>query len=270
MKKVVIGLAMVLALMVAAPLAAAVMIVVVSSPAAGEELKAQECQSGSTVATGPWRVPTAQKYVITSGFGHRTSPGGGVGSIYHEGVDIAMLPNPGSVLAAAAGTVKVAGPYGGLGNAVVLDNSSGISTTYGHMAKLDAKIKVGSKVTIGQRLGLEGSTGNSTGNHLHFGVAENGKYINPVPFMSQHGAPLNGQQVAPAPPKKTPPGDPGGVRRDRVPAAAAREATEGVAAQPAHRHPQRYQGVLREGRQAVQVAVDPAGRNWHGGDLARV
>lgn len=210
MKKVVIGLAMVLALMVAAPLAAAVMIVVVSSPAAGEELKAQKCQSGLTVATGPWRVPTAQKYVITSGFGHRTSPGDGIGSTYHEGVDIAMLPEPASVLAAAAGTVKVAGPYGGLGNAVVLDNGSGISTTYGHMAKLDAKIKVGSKVTIGQRLGLEGSTGNSTGNHLHFGVAENGKYINPVPFMSQHGAPLNGQQVAPTPPKKTPPGDPGG------------------------------------------------------------
>ncbi|PWJ23271.1 NlpC/P60 family protein [Branchiibius hedensis] len=204
MKKLVVGLTMVLAILTAVPLLAAFMVVVVASPAAGEELKAQDCQGGSTVATGPWRVPTAQKYTITSGFGPRMSPGG-IGSTNHQGVDLAMLPQPGSVLAASAGKVKVAGPYGGLGNAVVLDNGSGITTVYGHMAQLDPAMKVGATVTLGQRLGLEGSTGNSTGNHLHFGVAINGTFTDPIPFMTQHGAPLNGQAVAPTPPPaKTP------------------------------------------------------------------
>ncbi|WP_197275232.1 peptidoglycan DD-metalloendopeptidase family protein [Luteipulveratus halotolerans] len=199
-------------LMTAVPLVAALMVVAVTAPAAGEELKAQQCQGGdSAVATGPWRVPTSKKYTITSGFGPRASPGG-IGSTNHEGVDIKMLPAPDSVLAAAAGTVKVAGPYGGLGNAIVLDNGSGISTTYGHMSRLDPAMKVGAKVTIGQRLGQEGSTGNSTGPHLHFGVAINGRFTNPVPFMSQRGAPLNGQAVAPSqkPPADTPPADPAG------------------------------------------------------------
>lgn len=208
MKKLVIVLASVLAFLTAVPLCVAFMVVVIASPAAGAELKAQQCQGGTTVASGPWRVPTSQKYIITSGFGTRPSPGG-IGSTQHEGDDIAMLPAPGSVLAAAGGTVKVAGPYGGLGNSVVLDNGSGISTTYGHMAELDSAITVGATVMISQRLGLEGSTGNSTGNHLHFGVAVNGKYINPIPFMSQHGAPLNGQVVAPGPPLTT--NLPGGI-----------------------------------------------------------
>ncbi|MDQ2852851.1 MAG: peptidoglycan DD-metalloendopeptidase family protein [Actinomycetota bacterium] len=205
MKKLVVVLASVLAFLTAVPLCVAVMVVVIASPAAGAELKAQQCQGGTTFATGPWRVPTSQRYTITSGFGPRSSPGG-IGSTDHEGNDIAMLPAPGSVLAAAAGMVKVAGPYGGLGNAVILDNGSEVSTTYGHMAELDSAITVGATVTIGQRLGLEGSTGNSTGNHLHFGVAVKGKYINPIPFMSQHGAPLNGQAVAPSrPPNTSPP-----------------------------------------------------------------
>lgn len=207
------------ALIAAVPLMAALVVAPVTSPAAGEELAITQCDQGGAQVqpTGAWRVPTSQRYVITSGFGPRPSPGG-IGSTYHEGVDIAMLPDPGSVLAAAAGKVKVAGPYGGLGNAVVLDNGGGISTTYGHMAKLDPAMHVGATVTIGQRLGLEGSTGNSTGNHLHFGVAINNKYINPIPFMQQHKAPLNGQAVAPSPPRHTgppapptPPGGEGGI-----------------------------------------------------------
>ena len=206
------------ALIAGAPLFAALIVGPVTSPAAGQELAATQCEQGGpqVQATGDWRVPTSQRYVITSGFGPRSSPGGGIGSTYHEGADIAMLPGPGSVLAAAAGKVTVAGPYGGLGNAVVIDNGGGISTTYGHMAKLDPAMHVGSTVSIGQRLGLEGSTGNSTGNHLHFGVAVDGKYIDPLPFMTKHKAPLNGQAVAPSPPrhtgtpKKATPDDPGG------------------------------------------------------------
>lgn len=76
MKKLVISLTMVLAILTAVPLFAAFMVVVLASPAAGEVLKAQACQGSSMVVTGPWRVPTSQKYVITSGFGPRPSPGG--------------------------------------------------------------------------------------------------------------------------------------------------------------------------------------------------
>ena len=105
--------------------------------------------------------------------------------------------------------------------AVVLSHGSGIETTYGHMAQLDPAMKVGAKVTIGQRLGMEGSTGNSTGNHLHFAVTTNRTPIDPVPFMNARGAPLNGKAVAPSsvpPPEaglsragKTDPVEEGGV-----------------------------------------------------------
>ena len=199
MKKAVLTATTVLVLLAVVPMFAALLVVAVITPAAAHEIQAQQCQSGTDVATGSWRVPTAQKYTITSGFGHRVSPGG-IGSTNHQGVDIAMLPRPGSVLAASSGTVKVAGSYGGLGNAVLLDNGSGVGTTYGHMAQLDPAVRVGTTVTAGQRLGLEGSTGNSTGPHLHFGVTVNGRYVDPVPFMNEHGAPLNGQAVAAAAP----------------------------------------------------------------------
>ncbi|MBO1756477.1 M23 family metallopeptidase [Allobranchiibius sp. CTAmp26] len=205
MKKFLLGLAVAVTLTTAVPLFAVILVVVVASPAAGEVIATQQCQGDPTTATGSWRVPTAQHYVITSGFGPRPSPGG-IGSTYHEGVDIAMLPAPGSVLAAASGRVSVAGPYGGLGNAVVVDDGDGISTTYGHLARLDPTVRAGATVTMGQRLGAEGSTGNSTGDHLHFGVAQDGKYIDPVPFMRQHGAPLDGRAVpASAPSTATPP-----------------------------------------------------------------
>ncbi|HWC23424.1 MAG TPA: peptidoglycan DD-metalloendopeptidase family protein [Flexivirga sp.] len=144
-----------------------------------------------------WRAPVQQRYVITSPFGDRTDP---ISHAYrlHAGVDLAMLPGPGPVVAAAAGTVVRLGPYGGLGNEVTLDHGNGVQTLYGHMSRIADDLRPGTRVQAGQVLGQEGSTGASTGPHLHFEVHLNGKPINPVPFMQQNGAPLNGSAPAPA------------------------------------------------------------------------
>lgn len=148
---------------------------------------ANSCVPGQT----GWRAPVQQRYVITSPFGDRDNP---ISHRYqlHAGVDLAMQPGPGPVVAADAGTVLRAGPYGGLGNEVTLQHAGGIQTLYGHMAHIADNIKPGTKVYAGQVLGQEGSTGASTGPHLHFEVHQDGKPINPVPFMAQRGAPLTG------------------------------------------------------------------------------
>lgn len=148
------------------------------------------------VGLAGWRAPVEQRYVITSPFGDRTDP---ISHRYrlHAGVDLAMLPGPGPVVAADSGTVVRSGPYGGLGNEVTLQHADGVQTLYGHMAHIAAGITPGTKVVAGQVLGREGSTGASTGPHLHFEVHLNGNPVNPVPFMVKHGAPLNGTSPAP-------------------------------------------------------------------------
>lgn len=107
-----------------------------------------------------------------------------------------MLPGAGPVVAAAAGTVVRAGAHGGLGNAVTLQHADGVRTIYGHLAHIAADITPGTRVMSGQVLGKEGSTGASTGPHLHFEVHVDGKPVNPVPFMKQHNAPLDGRAPA--------------------------------------------------------------------------
>jgi len=138
---------------------------------------------------GAWRTPTGQRYVLTSSFGKRVDP---ITHRYqlHAGTDLAMLPGPGPVLAASAGTVVRSGPYYGLGNEVTLRHPGGVETLYGHMSRIT--VHAGEHVDAGQQLGVEGSTGQSTGNHLHFEVHVHGAPVNPVPFMAQHGVPLDG------------------------------------------------------------------------------
>jgi hypothetical protein len=93
----------------------------------------------------------------------------------------------------------------GYGNAVVLEHAGGVRTLYGHLASIEAKIAPGAGVAAWQVLGVEGSTGASTGNHLHFEVIVGAKPIDPVPFMLNHGAPLNGKPIAATPPPGTTP-----------------------------------------------------------------
>jgi murein DD-endopeptidase MepM/ murein hydrolase activator NlpD len=138
--------------------------------------------------------PFQQRYTRTSPFGRRFHP------IYkewrlHTGQDLTSVPGAGPVVAAAAGTVLSVGTRGAYGNMITLRHPGSITTRYGHLASIDRKIRPGAIVAIGQRLGVEGSTGASTGLHLHFQVEINGKPVNPVPFMADRGAPLNGTAI---------------------------------------------------------------------------
>lgn len=101
---------------------------------------------------------------------------------YHRGVDIATAYGT-PVLAADAGRVTVAGwpDNGGYGNRVVIDHGNGYTTLYGHLSKVN--VVVGQTVNRGDVIGLEGSTGRSTGPHLHFEVRRGGVLVNPLEFL---------------------------------------------------------------------------------------
>jgi hypothetical protein len=167
------------------------------------------CQ-GSIGSSGDWRIPFVDtSYVISSGFGMRLHPVRHVWEL-HNGVDLAAPQT--TVVAASTGTITAAGWDTAFGNRVIIDHGDGVSTLYGHLAQIDPTIRVGEPVRIGQLLGIEGGTGYATGIHLHFTVIINGTDIDPVPFMLDHGAPLNGQPVAPTTTTTT--GEEGGIGFD--------------------------------------------------------
>jgi hypothetical protein len=113
---------------------------------------------------------------ITSGFGPRTPPVKGASS-FHKGVDIANSAGT-PIGASADGKVSFSGTSGGYGQHIKIDHSDGYVTTYSHMSKLIAK--KGDTVVAGQRIGSMGTTGTSTGNHLHFEVLKGGAHIDPA------------------------------------------------------------------------------------------
>ncbi len=129
-----------------------------------------------------WPVPTGQR--ITSGFGYRLHPLSGKGD-FHRGIDIAD-ENGAAVLAADSGVV-VASFYGSsYGNHILLAHPNGTSTLYAHLSS--SLVSAGMLVQRGQTIGLVGSTGNSTGNHLHFELWTNGassSRVNPVPYFAK-------------------------------------------------------------------------------------
>jgi murein DD-endopeptidase MepM/ murein hydrolase activator NlpD len=117
---------------------------------------------------------------LTSPFGWRRSPWGGRSQM-HTGQDIAAAY--GSPIAAAdAGEVIFAGWWDGYGKAIVVDHGKGITTVYGHLSRIYKQ--VGDVVAKGQTIGLEGSTGYSTGPHLHFEVRVRGKPVNPLGYLN--------------------------------------------------------------------------------------
>jgi murein DD-endopeptidase MepM/ murein hydrolase activator NlpD len=116
---------------------------------------------------------------VTSGFGYRDpfmTDSGQMSSDYHAGIDIGA-PYGAAVGAAGAGTVTQAGWNGGYGNSVTIDHGNGLETFYAHLSEI--LVSVGDLVTKLQTIGLVGSTGNSTGAHLHFGLKQNGEWIDP-------------------------------------------------------------------------------------------
>ncbi|WP_375000096.1 peptidoglycan DD-metalloendopeptidase family protein [Aeromicrobium sp. CTD01-1L150] len=135
---------------------------------------------------GDWTAP--MKGRLTSPFGPRMHPITGVQKL-HDGQDIA---NGGGtpIHAAAAGTVKVAGMQPAWGVNVLIEHGGGIVSRYAHMAMGSLKVSAGETVSAGQQLGVEGSTGFSTGAHLHFSIYDDGKPIDPLSFMKERGVEL--------------------------------------------------------------------------------
>ena len=117
---------------------------------------------------------------LESGMGGRRNPFGGRGFEYHEGQDIdASYGTP--VMVAASGTVTIAGRERGYGNVIYVDHGAGLSTRYGHLSQID--VKIGQSVTRGQTIGLVGSTGRSTGPHLHYEVRINNQPVDPRQYL---------------------------------------------------------------------------------------
>ena len=124
-----------------------------------------------------WPAPGNNR--VSSPFGYRIHPIFGTRKM-HTGIDISA-PMGATIVAATDGTVQTAGGMGGYGNAVVIDHGGGIATLYAHNSQL--LVSAGQKVTRGQVIAKAGSTGYSTGPHLHFEVRKNGTYINPLPWV---------------------------------------------------------------------------------------
>jgi murein DD-endopeptidase MepM/ murein hydrolase activator NlpD len=116
---------------------------------------------------------------ITSPFGYRQNPFGGAPD-FHPGLDIAA-PMGTTVTAAASGTIISAGWYGGYGNYILIDHGGGMATGYGHLSQIF--VSNGQQVQKGQAIGAVGSTGRSTGPHLHFEVRLNGKPTDPAAYL---------------------------------------------------------------------------------------
>lgn len=141
-------------------------------------LAAAVVEEGAPLAAVPL-APPLRPLVVASPFGARASPFTGLPS-RHEGVD--LLAPPGSrVLAAAAGRVLRAGWSGSFGLAVEIDHGRGVTTRYAHLARV--LVRPGAAVGEGQPVGLVGSSGRSTGPHLHYEVRLAGEAVDPLPFL---------------------------------------------------------------------------------------
>ena len=133
----------------------------------------------------PSRLPIKNRY-ITSGFGTRNDPFGR-GRANHRGLDFsARVGDP--VLSVADGVVKFSGVNGGYGNVVDIDHGNGYVTRYAHNSRLS--VRAGDLVRAGQEVAKAGSSGRSTGAHVHFEVWENGVAVNPRKFLGTGGTPV--------------------------------------------------------------------------------
>ena len=128
-------------------------------------------------------IPSVQpvaKLLFTSNFGIRSDPFRGTAAM-HAGVDIPG-PTGTPIYATADGVISHAGRRGGYGNLVEINHGKGIATRYGHLSRI--MVADSTRVVRGQLIGLMGSTGRSTGPHLHYEVRMDGHAVNPVPFLT--------------------------------------------------------------------------------------
>ena len=129
-----------------------------------------------------WPCPSYTR--ISNYFGYRSAAEtNGIGSTNHKGIDMAA-PYGSNILAAESGVVILASYASGYGNCVMINHGGGVVTLYGHASSLCCS--VGQSVSKGQVIAKVGSTGNSTGNHLHFSVLINGTYVNPASYLGMN------------------------------------------------------------------------------------
>ena len=143
------------------------------------------------LAAIPTSMPAAVMF-MSSGFGYRSDPFTGTGAM-HAGLDF-KGPVGTPILAAADGKVTLAGFNGGYGNSIEIRHANGLLTRYAHMSCLN--VRAGQMVERGVVIGRMGSTGRSTGSHLHFEVRLNGQAINPRKFLEANPDVLKVQTVA--------------------------------------------------------------------------
>ena len=138
-----------------------------------------------TSSSSGWTWPTRGAYSISSPYGYRSASISGWA--FHGGIDIVIGGKSSSgvpVVAAASGTVeKVQKTYSGYGHMVLINHGNGIKSRYAHMQAGSISVYVGQKVSKGQQIGRIGSTGNSTGPHLHFEVIVNGSKVDPQKYV---------------------------------------------------------------------------------------
>ena len=135
-------------------------------------------QPGTIAIPSAKPVPAAQAR-FTSGFGTRSDPFKATRAM-HSGIDLAG-PVGTSIYATADGYVGRAGVVGGYGNLIELEHGKSIQTRYGHLSSI--LVRSGQRVKRGDLIGRMGSTGRSTGSHLHYEVRVDGRAVNPIPFM---------------------------------------------------------------------------------------
>ena len=152
-----------------------------TAPPAGSTNNSTPSNGGGSVGSsggGGWVRPCSYTS-ITSPFGYRQSPTSGA-STYHQGVDL-DTGTGWPVVAARAGTVTIAGWGKAAGNYVQINHHDGFSSIYMHLSSIG--VRAGQNVSAGQYIGATGSTGVSTGDHLHFGISLNGVYVNPCNYV---------------------------------------------------------------------------------------
>ena len=168
-----------------------------------------------SISQGAIAVPSdkpVRTAAFTSGYGVRSDPFRGAAAM-HAGIDLAG-PSGTPIYATADGTVSEAGwNNGGYGRLIKIDHGRGIETRYAHLSAI--AVSPGQKITRGQVIGRMGSTGRSTGSHLHYEVRIDGRAVNPIPFMkstdyllamqrSGNSAPMDNHHVALGGPKSSP------------------------------------------------------------------
>jgi murein DD-endopeptidase MepM/ murein hydrolase activator NlpD len=132
-----------------------------------------------TIAFTPMGYPRISSF--TSFFGYRSDPFDTGNAEFHPGIDFKGKRGD-EVKCTASGKIVFAGWAGGYGNCIRIQHINNIQTVYGHLSKI--KVKVGQEVNVGDEIGLVGSTGHSTGAHLHYEVRVNGKPVNPVKYLT--------------------------------------------------------------------------------------